>query len=148
ESAYLTAAQLKTLAPLKTEAGQKHDIPEDTARQFTTVLTDDGDDVFRIRPAEATAARLKAEVTAVTKGQVEVRLSGELAGKRASSERVVEAQAKVEGLLVFSSQGTLQKILVVTDGQYKSPWAKAAHSVGGIIEWNAETKDKQENTGR
>src|SRR5262249_2248896 len=52
ESAYLTANQFKALAPAKAEVGSKYTVPEATVCQFTTVLTDDGDDVFAIRPRE------------------------------------------------------------------------------------------------
>lgn len=137
ESAYLTAKQFQSLVPAKIEAGASYTIPEDTVRQLTTALTDDGDDVFRIRPAEATKARLQAEVTAITNDRVAVRVAGELAGKRASSERVVEGQARLDGLLVFDRQGKLQSLVIVAAGQYRSPWARQAHAVGGLIEWKA-----------
>jgi hypothetical protein len=137
ESAYLSAKQLTSLAPPQAKVGARYVIPKDTARQLTTALTDDGDDVFTIRPHEATAARIQAEVTAVSADRVEVRLSGELAGKRENRERLVEAKATVDGRLVFNRKGDLQSLLIVTDGRYRSPWAKSAHSVGGLLEWGA-----------
>jgi hypothetical protein len=138
ESAYLTAAQLKSLAPPRAEVGVRYAIPEETARQFTTALTDDGDQVFTIRSQDATTAHFQAQVTGVSSSRIEVRLTGTLAGKRSTSERVVEGRARVQGLLTFNRKGALQSVLIVTDGQYRSPWAKQSHTVGGLVEWQAK----------
>jgi hypothetical protein len=135
ESAYLSANQLQGLVPPRARPGECYAIAAEVARQFTTVLTDDGDDVFTIRPQEATVARLQAEVVAVSETAVEVQVAGDLAGQRASPERIVAAEAKVQGLLRFDRKGELQDVLLVTDGLYRSPWAKEAHTVGGLVEW-------------
>jgi hypothetical protein len=135
ESAYLSATQLKALAPPEPKLGVRYTIAEEVARQFTTVLTDDGDDVFTIRPKEATVVQLQADVVAICETRIEVQISGDLAGKRSSSERIVAAQAKVQGLLTFNRKQELQSVLIVTDGLYRSPWAQQAHTVGGVLEW-------------
>jgi hypothetical protein len=135
ESAYLSAAQLRALAPPRARLGEHYALAEGVARQFTPALTDDGDDVFTIRPREATVARLRADVIAVSEAGLEVRIAGDLAGKRSSSERVVAARAKVQGLLTFNRKAELQRLLLVSDGLYRSPWAREAHVVGGLVEW-------------
>jgi hypothetical protein len=135
ESAYLSATQLKALAPPEAKLGARYTIADAVARQFSTVLTDDGDDVFTIRPKEATVVQLQAEVVAVCETSIEVRIAGDLAGKRSSSERIVAAQAKVQGLLTFNRKLELQNVLIVTDGLYRSPWAHQVHTVGGLLEW-------------
>jgi hypothetical protein len=137
ESAYLTVEQVKTLAPPQAKVGVRYTVAEDSVRQFTTALTDDGDDVFTIRPREATAGCLQAEVMEVTPSQIHIRLTGHLAGKRVSSERTVAAEASVHGLIIFDRKGELQRALIVTDGHYRSPWARAPHSVSGLVEWRA-----------
>jgi hypothetical protein len=135
ESAYLNARLMDTLTPGKVRVGERYLIPAEAARQLSTVLTDDGDDVFRIRPHEVTGVKLSAEVINVSKSGCVVSLAGELAGKRVYSGGTVAAQAKLQGLLQFGSKRELQSVLIVSDGQYRSPWARETHTVGGLIEW-------------
>jgi hypothetical protein len=135
ESAYLEAKLIDKLTPVRVRVGERYLIAAEAARQLSTVLTDDGDDVFRIRPHEVTGVRLSAEVINVSPSGCDVSLAGELAGKRVYSGGTVAAQARLQGLLKFNSKRELQSVLIVSEGQYRSPWASQTHSVGGLIEW-------------
>jgi len=131
DSVVFMPAQLKSLAPPAGAA--RYELPAEVAREFVRLLTDDGDKVYAMRPQDATEARLEASV----EGDV-VRLSGAIAGSRPYSgggTGVIVSSGRLDGRLSFDAAGELQSLLVVSDAQYRQPWAKAPHAVGGLLEW-------------
>lgn len=142
DSIFLREDEMRGLRPPRLQTGERYQIPETTSRHFVRALTDDGDMVFALRAQDATKAQLNAVVTQATADRVEVRIEGALAGKRpytGGGTRVIEAEGTVRGLLIYSPRGELQQLLLVCDGTYRNPWASAAHTVGGLIEWRRAT---------
>jgi len=137
DSLTLTPAQVKALAP-HPGAGARYAVPDEAAREFVRLLTDDGDRVYAMRPQDATEARVEATVVSADNAGIVVRLAGTLAGSRPYSGgglRVIGSAGRMEGLLTFGPERDLRGLLVVSDATYHQPWAKAPHAVGGLLEW-------------
>jgi len=136
DSAFLSAAQLRSLAPPKLEVGQRYPLPEETARQLSIAMTHEGDAYYRMYPASVTQAKLEAEVIAVTDDRVEVRIAGTLEGKKKFGDNgEMEAQATFSGLLVLDRKGELQSLLAVCAGRYRNTRSNGNNTIGGLLEW-------------
>jgi hypothetical protein len=139
DSVVLAPVQVRTLAPpAGASAGARYAIPVETAREFARLLTDDGDRVYAMRPQDATEARLEATVVPPGGDIVVVRLEGAVAGRRPYSGgglRVIESAGRLEGILTFGPGGDLVSLVVVSEADYRNPWARAPHAVGGLLEW-------------
>ncbi len=139
DSVVLSAAQLGSLTPPPgASPGTRYVLPPETAREFVRLLTDDGDRVYAMRSQDATEALLEATVAAATPESVVARLAGTLGGRRPYSGGglgVIEGRGRIEGTLTFSPAGEVRSLLLVCESDYRNPWAKAPHSLGGLLEW-------------
>ncbi len=150
DSVHLTSQQIKSMAPSDFKVGTRYSIPPTTAQQFSPILTYDSCSTCKIYADNVTASRMDAEVTAVTKDKVEIRLTGKLSG--IGKQTSVSADGEFEGRMIFNGEGNLLSFLLVHNGKYHGGLLGKFHSNGmpvqGIVEWAFAKQIKGNPKGR
>jgi len=138
DSIILPARQWQALQPGSRQVGFRYPVADEVARQFSRAVGAGADPTEMLRAEDLTAASLSGTVTRADAQGVTVAFSGGLSGLRHHvNGGDLPGRSALEGELVLAPDGTPLRLLMVSEGEYKTPWERQVRPTGGVVDWQA-----------
>lgn len=141
DSVVLTPSEWASMAPPQTRVGEEWTVPEAVACKFSRALSPSSDQSTMPRPAECTAAELRARIEGVDGDRVTVRLAGRWEAKHVYLDKPSYAWANATGTLVCDQNGRPRSLTMLFSGAYRMapPYDNEDRPIGAVVEWRRET---------
>ena len=144
DSIILSGPQWQALVPSTRQKGARYSVPDPVARQFSRIVGASPDPTTMLRAEDLSAAGMTGTVTRADARETTVALAGRFAGLRHHvNGGDLPGQAVLEGELVLAPDGRPLRLLIVSEGAFKTPWDRQPRSTGAVVDWQAGPRRAQ-----